>query len=199
MPVHSRNPAAGHLCLPQAHFHRYARFMTNNAHDTRLNPDRCLMQTRQTGFTVIELMVTISIAAIMMAIAVPSFQSFLLNSRLTGHTNDLVLALAYAKSEAVKRGANVTVCPSDDEATCSGDWEDGWIVATAAGEVLQVHTAYTGTICGSATAINFRNSGFPVAGITFDLYDSRGIADGRRIVVSAQGRATTTTGATTCS
>lgn len=172
--------------------------MTNIAKSICLLSVRVLRHGQQSGFTMIELLVTISIAAILMTIAVPSFQSFLLDSRLTGHTNDLVLGMAYAKSEAVKRGINVEVCASNDQATCSGDWDDGWIVRTSGGDVLEVHSAYAGTICADAASIDFRNSGFPVAGITFDLYDGRGVGGGRRIVVSAQGRATTTTGATVC-
>ena len=163
----------------------------------------CIGCRRQRGFTMIELLVTISIAAIMLTIAIPSFQSFLLNSRLTGHTNDLVLGMAYAKSEAVKRGGNVEVCASDDEATCSGDWDEGWIVRSNDGQVLQVHDGFSGTICANASSIVFRNSGFPTAGIIFRLYDSRGFGVGvdsaRTITVSAQGWATTTRGATVCS
>ncbi len=151
------------------------------------------------GFTMIELLVTISIAAIMLTIAIPSFQSFLLNSSLTGHTNDLVLALASARSEAVKRGVNVSVCASSDASTCTGAWQNGWIVRSNDGEVLQVHDGFSGTICADVNSIEFRNSGFPIAGITFRLYDSRGVGNGRTITVSAQGRATTTTGATACS
>lgn len=150
------------------------------------------------GFTLIELLITLSIAVILLTVAIPSFQSFMLQGRLTGHANDLVLAMASAKSEAVKRGANVTVCASSNLSTCTGAWQAGWIVVSSAGQVLQAHTAYTGTMCGSATSIVFRGSGFPVAGLTLNLYDSRGVASGRNIVVSAQGRTTTTTGASAC-
>lgn len=152
----------------------------------------------QPGFTMIELLVTISIAAIMMSIAIPSFQNFLLQSRLTGHTNDLVLAMAYAKSEAVKRGINVSVCASSNSSTCTGTWQNGWIVRTSAGDLLDVHTGYAGTICADATSVDFRNSGFPVDDIVFNLYDSRGVGSGRTITVNPQGRATTTPGATAC-
>lgn len=151
------------------------------------------------GFTLIELLVTLAIAAILLAVAVPGFQGFLLQGRLTGHTNDLVLAMAYARSEAVKSGVGVEVCASSDASTCTGEWGDGWIVRSSSGQVLQVHTGYQGAICATADSAVFSSTGFPAAGITFDLYDSRGIADGRRIVVSAQGMTTTTTGASTCS
>lgn len=89
---------------------------------------------RNSGFTLIELMVTISVLAILLSIAVPSFQSFVLNSRLTATTNDLASALAVARSEAVKRATRVTVCKSANSGaaspTCStgANWQDGWIV-----------------------------------------------------------------------
>lgn len=150
------------------------------------------------GFTLIELLVTLTIAVILLTVAIPGLQGFLLQGRLSGHVNDLVLAMASAKSEAVKRGANVTLCASSDASTCTGAWGDGWVIRSNAGQVLQVHSGYQGVICATANSIAFRSSGFPVAGITFDLYDSRGTADGRRIAVSAQGWSTTTQGATTC-
>ena len=89
---------------------------------------------RNSGFTLIELMVTISVLAILLGIAVPSFQGFILNSRLTATTNDLASALAVARSEAVKRATRVTVCKTANSGsanpTCSttANWQDGWIV-----------------------------------------------------------------------
>jgi type IV fimbrial biogenesis protein FimT len=150
------------------------------------------------GFTLIELLVAMAIAAIMLTLAIPSFQDFILRSRLTSHANDLVLAMAYAKSEALKRGTSVQVCASSNATTCTGNWEDGWIVITAGNEVLQVRDGFQDTICADANTINFRNTGYPVAGIVFDLYNSQGVAEGRRITVSLQGRATTTQPATAC-
>ena len=84
----------------------------------------------QGGFTLIELLVTISIAVILMTIAIPSFMDFVRNNRLSGQANDLMLAFAYAKSEAVKRSVPVTVCSRQNDTTCAGSatWDDGWLV-----------------------------------------------------------------------
>lgn len=85
------------------------------------------------GFTLIELLVTLTVLAVVLAIAIPSLQDFLRRNRLAAETNNLVSALAYARSEAVKLGQPVSVCGvSNPEATppvCADDsWSSGWIV-----------------------------------------------------------------------
>ena len=82
------------------------------------------------GLTLIELMITISILAILLALAVPSFQSMIASSSLTTTTNDLVNTLAQARSNAIRRGGRVTVCKSANGTQCAttGNWEQGWIV-----------------------------------------------------------------------
>ncbi len=74
------------------------------------------------GFTLLELMITISIAGILAAIAIPSFKSSISGNRLTTNTNELVTALNLARSEAVKRGQQVVVRRSGT------NWENGWTV-----------------------------------------------------------------------
>lgn len=81
------------------------------------------------GFTLIELMITIAIAAILLTIGVPGFRDLIINNRIASQTNELVTAINMARSEAVKRGEPVTVCASSDQATCSlsRNWATGWI------------------------------------------------------------------------
>jgi len=83
------------------------------------------------GFTLIELMVTIAVMAILLAVAIPSFNDVLLGNKLTAHANNLVASTFIARSEAIKRNVAVTLCASSDGANCatSGGWEQGWIVA----------------------------------------------------------------------
>lgn len=92
------------------------------------------------GFTLIELMVAVAIVAILAAVAVPGMRDFVHANRLAAQSNELLGALALARSEAVKRGANVSVCRSADGATCGGAWSDGWIVVldTAASGAVPV-------------------------------------------------------------
>ncbi|MFQ5936253.1 MAG: GspH/FimT family pseudopilin [Acidiferrobacterales bacterium] len=69
---------------------------------------------RNSGFTLVELIITLVIAAILLAVAAPSMTSFILRDRLTTQANELVADLSYARSEAIKRGAPVTVCKTAD-------------------------------------------------------------------------------------
>lgn len=125
----------------------------------------------QSGVTLIELMVGLVIMAILLGVGVPSFRSFIAGNRLTSSSNELVSALALARSEAVRRGTRITVCKSADGAACTtaGGWQQGWLVftdqtrATAnatvdAGEAVIVRGQAVPTpvvILGGATAQNF--------------------------------------------
>ena len=77
------------------------------------------------GFTVIELLTTISIAGIFMSIAIPNFSSTISNNRLITSTNEFVSALNYARSEAVTRGVQVSM---ENIGSTSGNWDSGWNV-----------------------------------------------------------------------
>jgi len=97
---------------------------------------------RNHGFTMIELMVTLVVLGILLGVGIPSFNTIMLNSRTSGLANDLTSAINLARSEAVKRAAPVSVCPSDDANSCSGTWSDGWIaIADGAAEPLRVWRA----------------------------------------------------------
>jgi type IV fimbrial biogenesis protein FimT len=105
------------------------------------------------AFTLIELVVTIAVLAIVMGLAVPGFNSFIQSNRVTGHANGMVSALAFARSEAVNRSEQVRFCPvnaagngCDDD----GDWSTGWIALVQsgpdAGEVLRIWPPVPGSL-----------------------------------------------------
>ncbi len=82
------------------------------------------------GFTVIEMMITLSIFAIILTLAVPAFGRFIAQQRTTATANHLVANLQFARSEAINRSSPVTACPSSDGQSCTGGnrWESGWII-----------------------------------------------------------------------
>jgi len=82
------------------------------------------------GVTLIELLVTLSVLGILIAVGVPSFNQFMTNSRLNSYVNTMLSNLSLARSEAIKRNGRVVVCTSSDGASCdnSGDWNQGWII-----------------------------------------------------------------------
>ncbi|WP_306993017.1 GspH/FimT family pseudopilin [Pseudoxanthomonas winnipegensis] len=82
-------------------------------------------QTR--GFTLLELMVTVTVLGILAAIAFPSFRNTIRSTRVATTTNQLLTAVALARTEAIKSRAS-GLCPSANATSCSGDWSDGWLV-----------------------------------------------------------------------
>ena len=126
---------------------------------------------RQPGFTLIELIVTVAVAAILLTVGIPSFQQMMRNNRAAAHMNEMISALNLARSEAAKRGVRVSLCPSTDQATCidGTNWNNGWIVFTdtsandstvTVGTVLRVGEALTGapTLTGP-TSVRYRFTG----------------------------------------
>lgn len=85
------------------------------------------MRKNQAAFTIIELMVTLAVMAIVLAIAIPSFTAQIQNNRVKALTEDLVTSINFARMEALKRGKRVSVCASVNGTACGGEWTDGWI------------------------------------------------------------------------
>lgn len=158
---------------------------------------------KEYGFTMVELMITLVIAAILLAIGVPGFSAFIQNSRIDTQTQTLRTSLNFAREEAVKRAAPVSVCRSNNQTGCAGNWEDGWLVfvdadrdgvVDAGDTLLRVVEPLSGgnTLAygHAANYLGFDSQGFLHANLagTFTLCDSRGAASAQGIEVVNTGR-----------
>ena len=159
------------------------------------------------GVTLIELLVAITVLAILASLAVPSFRDSTLPSQLRSVANEMVGATQLARSESIKRNTVVTLCVSADGSTCAtGGWEKGWIVTAVVGGTTTVlhHEAaapsgYHVTASGGSTTLAFQPTGVDASPETFTVCRATPSAGAQERVVSvtATGRAsvrTTTTG-----
>ncbi|MFI2813092.1 GspH/FimT family pseudopilin [Microbulbifer sp. JSM ZJ756] len=149
------------------------------------------MRQHQRGFTLLELMITVAIIAIVAAMAAPSFNNQISNNRSVALGEELTSALNVARSEAVRRGTRVSLCASADGATCSNSWSDGWIVvvdnatsdtanAVTVGEVLRRWEAPSAN-----AAINVQQNGGATGFVRFNRLGILGRADSGEVTVNA--------------
>ncbi len=85
---------------------------------------------KSSGMTLYELLVVLAIGAVLLSLAAPSFTKLVKSNRLTTQVNEFVASVNFARNVAIKRGGRVSLCRSDDGATCAtaGGWEQGWII-----------------------------------------------------------------------
>lgn len=166
---------------------------------------------RQSGYTLIELLVTLAVASILIAAATPSLAAFFRINRLAGATNEMVLSLQLARAEAARRGRPVSLCRSVNGTSCAGGtaWADGWIVfqdanstglpsATGAGaEVIRVFQGLDGAVALTGPAFaRFAADGSSSAAVggesTFDVQVEGCVGEQRRRVrINRLGRVRT--------
>jgi len=162
---------------------------------------------RQSGFTLGELITAIAVAGVLTAIAVPSMRTIVNNNRRVSMTNQMVLTMHTARSEAVTRNLQVTICPSSNSTSCNGaGWNRGWIAFTDEGrdrnvngddEVLVVSAGLDNIDVYADEFDNFLvyrpNGRILVADATantgqFTFCDSRGAKHARVVYVNTSGR-----------
>ncbi|MFC3685610.1 GspH/FimT family pseudopilin [Hydrogenophaga luteola] len=145
-------------------------------------PSPLMPYARQHGFTLVELVVTIALVAIVSTLAFPTFSETLRQWRRDSATRALSSSLQLARTEAIKSSRRLVVCSSSDGETCadSSDWKDGWIVFVDDGatdlayddgeRIISVSEAQGGiaslTNDDDVTALQFMPNGLMAAGAT---------------------------------
>ncbi|MDA1074954.1 MAG: GspH/FimT family pseudopilin [Proteobacteria bacterium] len=159
---------------------------------------------KDTGFTLVELMVGLAIAAILLFSA-PSFVNIVKNNQQATQVNSLLMALTNARDEAITMNSTVSVCQSDDRLECTDSgWADGWIVFSDTGvlgtvdatdRVLSIQTPLdddTSVTSGTfPDFITYLADGTSSAAGSFAMCDDRGAAHARSLCVAATGRLNT--------
>lgn len=178
---------------------------------------------RETGFTMIELLTAVAIAAVLMVVALPNYQTMIKNNCLTNDTNALVSSFQQARSEAVKRSTTTTIT-AGNPGDASNEWGQGWTITIDedrngngtldAGEdydgdgvlsnsalVRQVNLTCTATTIdeiADATTIKYTADGSADTHATFDICDDRTGETGREVTISFTGRPDTNSNFTGC-
>lgn len=162
--------------------------------------NRIRPQRRQRGFTIIELMLTLIVLVILVAIGAPSMRGSIIRNRLVGQSSDLAGDLQLARNEAFRRQQHVVMCAANTSYTaCASDWTVGWIVYvdsnrdaqyTTGEEILRVHQALPTGIAVTVTPTDvrayYRTTGMPDATRSFTICQTGYL--GRVVSISVTGR-----------
>ena len=163
-------------------------------------------QNKQNGFTLIELIVTLAMAAIVLSVGVPTFRGTVANNAMIADANRFVTSVNLARSSAVRFQRNATICASANwnaatpSCTTTTDWSNGWIVfvdkdrdgTVDADEVVAVNEPLNDRASfasGSQSSFTYNSRGFIDNGDTMTLCDNRTGEMGRQIRINGAGRA----------
>ncbi len=177
------------------------------------------MKILRSGFTLVELLITVAVVAIVLALAAPTLREVILNNQRSTQLNAIMSSLNVARAAAVQRGVNAIVCITDgatppDCDTSATTWEDGWIVFAdnngngaydnASEDLIQAHAALEdgATLRGDSAevtrSITFNARGFCAScprdvaddeQPTLQLCDARAEGEARGVRIAWTGRA----------
>lgn len=152
-----------------------------------------MMKKQNRGFTMIELAITLVIAAILSAIVTPSFQTMMMNNTLIAQTNSLVSAFNMARSEAAKRDLIVTI-KALDSSDSANEWGQGWNILVGTDVIKVFVNKNEKTLINSSVAeVKYSAEGFlvPMTRLEFEVCDDRTGEKGKKIILSPSGRVKT--------
>jgi type IV fimbrial biogenesis protein FimT len=159
------------------------------------------LPTHVAGFTLVELLISITVLAVLLALTVPSFKNTLMNNRVLAQTDALTNALGYARNVALSQNINVLACPANTPGStaCGTHWNNGWIIVgqPTNGPAVLLQANFSGVnnpvlstvpIGGVAAAsVTFDPRGIATTQANFKLCDSRGGAFARSVRVLPTG------------
>ena len=163
-------------------------------------PSNTGLRQKHSGLSLLELLITLAVAALLLGAGVPGLQHLVLESRMTAAVNDLVRDLHFARQTANARAVPVMVCPTTDGSACRADgkWQGGWQVMTRPAVnptganfslVLRRQPGLpTLHISSTRPAFFFRPFTLRDTNGTIGFCDERGIAASRALVISPSGR-----------
>lgn len=153
----------------------------------------CRNSARQTGVTLVEVVVVIAIIGILSGMAVPSFLEFTRNQRIRAAASDLHVSLMRARSEALKRNVSVTIVP-----TSTSNWGLGWLIADPdGGDALEALRGYDGVSVTGPISLTYLSSG-RISGATMPSFEFSAAGSNVKRCVNADLSGRPTTKATVC-
>ncbi|KFZ39231.1 methylation site containing protein [Shewanella mangrovi] len=148
----------------------------------------------QSAFTLVELMVTIAVAAILLTVGVPSLKSLYDGYRGSSSISEIQQTLAFARNQAISYGRPVGVCANSSNTSCGSDWSNGVLVyATTAGstdtvnQVLKVIDSFNSNDSVKGSKIVFRADGIANGSASFVYCPNGETTASRSVSVSSSG------------
>jgi len=148
---------------------------------------------RQSGVSLIELIVVISVVAIMVTVVMPGFSAMVQRNSMVSGVNGFIAGIQIARSEAINRGATVTL-QATDASDGNDEWGPGWTVRDGGNNVIRTFQAITQGMTLDSPAgtntISFNSRGMLIGNpVTLDFCITG--VQGVRIALSATGRTST--------
>ncbi len=164
--------------------------------------------TKVSGISLVELLVSLSVLAILITLSAPDMRTLIVNNRVDNVTSDLFGSLMFARSEAVKRQRTVSLCSTIDQSSCDAarsGWHHGWLVFTDAGDdgllngsdqLIRRVSAQSDTVSihwNNGDGVQFNSRGQSARAGTFQVCANESGSRAKAIIISMAGRVRTET------